>query len=208
MRDVATAGRTVLFVSHNMTAVRSLCTAAICMGSGRVIERGEPDSVMDAYQAVATEPVWQQQWDDFDQAPGNEDVRIRRVALVTTEETLSTASPFDVEYEFWLRREATVNISTHLRNAAGEIVFNVWSNVCPMKPGIVGGRMRVPGDFLNNGCYTLDFMVVRDSRAWYNLNPALSFEVHDYRKNKDWHGSVQGAIRPVFMQFPLVQLAE
>jgi lipopolysaccharide transport system ATP-binding protein len=49
MRDVSKSGRTVLFVSHNMSAVRSLCSAAIMLDRGRLLELGPPSVVTDAY---------------------------------------------------------------------------------------------------------------------------------------------------------------
>ena len=49
MRDVGRDGRTVLFVSHNMGAIRSLCDSAICLDGGRIVAQGSVDSVLNAY---------------------------------------------------------------------------------------------------------------------------------------------------------------
>lgn len=49
MNDVARAGRTVLFVSHNMAAVQKLCSRAIWMREGEVARCGEPGEVIGAY---------------------------------------------------------------------------------------------------------------------------------------------------------------
>lgn len=49
MNDVAQAGRTVLFVSHNMAAVRSLCTNSLLLGSGAIQYQGTPDKAIDQY---------------------------------------------------------------------------------------------------------------------------------------------------------------
>lgn len=46
MRDVSSHGRTVLFVSHNMTAVKALCTRCVCLAGGKVIADGDPDSAI------------------------------------------------------------------------------------------------------------------------------------------------------------------
>jgi lipopolysaccharide transport system ATP-binding protein len=54
MGDVASQGRTVLFVSHNMAAVKSLCTQGLVMKSGAVVCRGGIDEVIAAY--LATKP--------------------------------------------------------------------------------------------------------------------------------------------------------
>ena len=49
MEDVVHQGRTALFVSHNMAAVRSLCTQAVVLESGHVKEMGDVASCVDAY---------------------------------------------------------------------------------------------------------------------------------------------------------------
>jgi len=49
MRDVANGGRTVLFVSHNMGAVRRLCESAIQMEGGRLVSQGAAEEVIAGY---------------------------------------------------------------------------------------------------------------------------------------------------------------
>ncbi|MBQ2822322.1 MAG: ABC transporter ATP-binding protein [Thermoguttaceae bacterium] len=49
MKDVANTGRTVLFVSHNMAAVRQLCSRAILLKKGELIDDGTPDDVIGRY---------------------------------------------------------------------------------------------------------------------------------------------------------------
>jgi len=46
----AKSGRTILFVSHNMGAVRSLCSTAIWLDNGQVVKRGPADEVVRAYE--------------------------------------------------------------------------------------------------------------------------------------------------------------
>ena len=49
MGEVAAGGRTVLFVSHNLAAVRSLCTSGFLLKAGRLVSEGSIDSVLEAY---------------------------------------------------------------------------------------------------------------------------------------------------------------
>jgi homopolymeric O-antigen transport system ATP-binding protein len=53
MEDVAKEGRTVLFVSHNMAAVESLCHRTILLENGDVSRDGESNSVINAYLQVS-----------------------------------------------------------------------------------------------------------------------------------------------------------
>jgi lipopolysaccharide transport system ATP-binding protein len=50
MREVGRDGRTVLFVSHNMSAVESLCTRCVYLESGRLILEGEPYDITREYR--------------------------------------------------------------------------------------------------------------------------------------------------------------
>ena len=49
MGDVAKEGRTVLFVSHNMAAVRNLCDSAVLLSKGRIQFGGSPDETISEY---------------------------------------------------------------------------------------------------------------------------------------------------------------
>ncbi len=53
MREVSSVGRTVLFVSHNLGAVRSLCQKGVLLSAGKVVESGEISKVLGAYMASA-----------------------------------------------------------------------------------------------------------------------------------------------------------
>jgi lipopolysaccharide transport system ATP-binding protein len=53
MSDVAREGRTVLFVSHNMSTVQNLCTCCFLMEKGRLAASGTPIQVIGRYNQVA-----------------------------------------------------------------------------------------------------------------------------------------------------------
>ncbi len=55
MDDVAQSGRTVLFVSHNMSAIRSLCRTCCLIDEGRLVVKDAVEPVVDAYERRAYE---------------------------------------------------------------------------------------------------------------------------------------------------------
>jgi lipopolysaccharide transport system ATP-binding protein len=61
MGDVAKEGRTVLFVSHNMTAIQRLCTSAILLDKGKIVDQGDVGKVTQSYITEGNEPsaYWQ-----------------------------------------------------------------------------------------------------------------------------------------------------
>jgi lipopolysaccharide transport system ATP-binding protein len=52
MRDVGSSGRTILFVSHNLAAVTSLCARAILIDAGRLVRTGSPQDIVHEYLAA------------------------------------------------------------------------------------------------------------------------------------------------------------
>ena len=49
MQEIGTEGRTILFVSHNMSAVRSICKQALILDKGKIVAQGEIDATVDQY---------------------------------------------------------------------------------------------------------------------------------------------------------------
>jgi lipopolysaccharide transport system ATP-binding protein len=78
MRDITGEGRTVLFVSHNMGAINSLCSKAILLNKGKIQAMGETQEITGLYfagkDAVSGEFI-------IGQNSGNEKVIIERVTL-------------------------------------------------------------------------------------------------------------------------------
>lgn len=57
MHDVAGQGRTVLFVSHNLAAVKSLCTRAVLLQKGQIIDDDTPEKIVDKYLRNSLEEI-------------------------------------------------------------------------------------------------------------------------------------------------------
>jgi lipopolysaccharide transport system ATP-binding protein len=55
MKDVGKEGRTVIFVSHNMAAIRSLCSTGVVLDKGKVIYNGSVEECTAAYEANSSQ---------------------------------------------------------------------------------------------------------------------------------------------------------
>jgi len=75
MQDVARAGRTVLFVSHNMAAVRNLCRRCVLLADGQTALDGTAEQVIDAYLSVGTSASSVSEFDDACPRRGTGNVR-------------------------------------------------------------------------------------------------------------------------------------
>jgi ABC-type polysaccharide/polyol phosphate transport system ATPase subunit len=50
MKEICANARTLVLVSHGMGSIREMCTDAIWLHKGQIVQRGEPDEVIDAYE--------------------------------------------------------------------------------------------------------------------------------------------------------------
>src|SRR6188508_439786 len=75
MGEVARGGRTVLFVSHNMSAINRLCSRGVLLDAGRVVFDGPAVNATAAYLHGAGERGAGQEWSP-DQAPGSDSVKL------------------------------------------------------------------------------------------------------------------------------------
>ena len=81
MKDVSSEGRTVLFVSHNMEAVKNLCRQVVLMEKGEVLEIGDPKAIVNSYFKRNTNYFSQVSFEE-ENAPGNEKVSLLKANLI------------------------------------------------------------------------------------------------------------------------------
>jgi len=200
MQDVATAGRTILFVSHNLTAVTSLCSRAILLEQGRLIEDGHPEAVVKRFLTSGVNSDWEQLWTGSE-APGTDRVRLRRVALqpqgLEPGLPIDVSTPVDlvVDYQKQIDDGAT-NVSLFLQNLQGVVLFNTVSALCDGPRGSYRGVVRIPGNLLNNGMHRVRVMVTHDLSPQVDVDGALTFEVHEVQRKIAAQGVWLGAVRP------------
>ena len=209
MGDSARAGRTVVFVSHNMTAVLGLCGRAIWLHQGRVVQDGPPAAVVAAYLQSAAVNRSEQVWADEATAPGNEKVRLRRVAVRPSLDhplPITTSTPLQLEFEYVnLHHGALLNLSLHVYNQLGVMVFNalpvteaVWQGRS-MPRGLFRDICFIPANLLNDGVYRVELLVVQNgTEVIFRRDDVLVFDVHDTPEHRGgWFGDWAGAVRPL-----------
>ena len=210
MGEIGKEGRTVLFVSHNMIALQSLCRRAIHFEKGRMVRDGDAVSVVSGYLKTSYRAVTEQGWEEPATSPGNDSVRIRRACVRPAggeaPDGITIRTSLALEFEFWnLEPGACLNLSIHLVNEEGITVFNsapvgepLWHGR-PFPAGLYRSACHVPGDLLNDGTYRVLLLVVRDQGVvLYRHHDILVFHVADsIDRRGDWHGKWVGAVRPM-----------
>jgi len=209
MGDVSKEGRTVLFVSHNMAAVQSLCRQAIWLNDGRIVGQGESSQIISNYLQSSLSSLTEQIWKDMSTAPGNQNVRIHRAEIRpdkgSKSDPITIRSPFVIEFEYWnLKPSSYLNLSIVVYDEKGVAIFNtapinepVWHGR-PFPVGLFRSACHVPGDLLNDGIHRVELLVVKDQGIIvYKHDDILTFEIRDAVETRGaWHGKWIGAIRP------------
>jgi len=199
MKDVAGHGRTVLFVSHNMAAVRTLCDSAMLMESGKLRFQGPAESAIGNYLTHEDKGLFERRWDATD-APGDDLLRLRSVVVrgargqngyFPMEEDIF----LDIEYEV-LRPHPRICVSIHLYTE-GTCAFVGGNTSSSHDSGIFRATCRIPSNLLNNNLYDITvFLISNTTELRVIERDVVSISVEEFAPRGEYVGRVIGAIRP------------
>jgi homopolymeric O-antigen transport system ATP-binding protein len=209
MGQVAGAGRTVLLVSHNMTAVQALCERTIWLDEASIVADGPCGQIVTKYLKTFATRATEQVWDDRTKAPGTDKVRLRRAAVRPypnqASDVITVATPFVFEFDYWnLEPERYLNLSVILYNEQGVIVLNtapvneeMWHGR-PFPKGLFRSICHIPGNLLNDGSYRVSLLVVENQAIIISQHDdLLVFDVLDDPDTRGlWFGKWVGVVRP------------
>jgi lipopolysaccharide transport system ATP-binding protein len=211
MSEVSRDGRTVIFVSHNMSAVQTLCSRVLWLERGRVVQDGEPGRVISDYLKTTLTTMSQQTWSDPKTAPGNERVRMHRAAVVPANGALqdhfTVRTPLRVEFEYWnLVPGARLYLSVIVRTEEGVPIFSTSSfreadwHGKPSPAGLFHSSFDIPADLLNDGTHRVQLEIRKTERDLiFHMEDILVFDVLDaVEEGTVWFGKRIGAVRPAF----------
>ena len=204
---VAHTGRTVLFVSHNLTAVQSLCRRTIWLHEGRIAADGETREVLSQYlrASAGSGSSNYREWAPGT-GPNGGGIELRRAAVYPKSgppnDSIDVKTSFKIELRL-LANALTVptNLGLQLFDEQGLLVFNAGPNEepNPWAKGLHVLRCEIPGDLLNNGTYRLGLALYQGGEKILQSSEILTVEVLDSDVGRSgWFGKWPGIIRPQF----------
>ncbi|MDT7542579.1 MAG: lipopolysaccharide transport system ATP-binding protein [Acidobacteriota bacterium] len=216
MQEIRNAGRTILFVSHNMQSVTRLCKRAIYLSDGLVVDDGPAQQVAGTYLSARARVSAERTWDDPREAPGDDVARLRAVRVRTEDgavrAVIDIRKPVGIEMEFDIIEAGhVIGPNFHFFNEENIYLFvsgdqgsqnSEWQGRA--RPA---GRYRstvwIPGNYLAEGILTVNAALssVDPVAVHFNEPSVVAFQVVDSHEGDsargDYKGEVPGVVRPM-----------
>jgi lipopolysaccharide transport system ATP-binding protein len=196
MKEVSQQGRTVIFVSHNLVAVKSLCTKGIVMDQGKLVFSGSADEAVESYMnANASKVKPSTVFSSPDDAIGNEFIKIKSITVQP--EKLFITDAIQLDFSFWnFTDELKFNVSFDVIDVFGEVVFGSGNEFSSIN-NVGSASCLIPSNLMNDGIYSIHVYVhTAGMRKLYDFMDIVSFEVFDKERNHAYYGKINGAVRP------------
>ena len=204
MGDVSKGeGRTVLFVSHNMASVKTLCNNGIVLKNGNMLYQGDVDSCVSYYLNESSG----KSKNNVDLDIGNDIVKISNIKI----QNVVTDRPemLDENKEIVLTTQLFLNsaeperyhLTYHLINELGDALFS-FSNVgsINLHTGHNEVKCTFPTNFFQSGQYSLNLIFVVDKRRGiFSQKDVFTFTVQDGERELGvYMGREPGYVKPKF----------
>ena len=173
MQDVSKGeGRTVLFVSHNMTSIKALCKRGVILKNGMLVDDGPVDTVVTHYLRGDSKADNYKCWDNSEIS--KEGFELLEIGVRRKGGDYNDVMRMDHELELIVRYRLSRPIDSfwitmHMKNEQGNKIFS-FSGVgrCYDKHHDSGEYLQkctIPANFLNWGNYAIDFMAIKQENT-------------------------------------------
>lgn len=213
MEDITGQGRTILFVSHNMNSITSLCNKAIWLDKGRLMDAGDTPTIISRYLNEGLQVGGEVKYEEGNR-PGTAQVELMAARILSATgqiiDMINIRESFVVEMEFEVKEEVDYELVPVLKivNEEGYNIFdsieNDWSinQNARFKPGKYVSRVVMPGNFLTEGTLMIG-LAMSSWEPWivhFHEKEAIAVQIVD-DLDKDgarsiYTGNMRGFVRP------------
>ena len=202
MKDVSVNdGRTVLFVSHNMAAVKQMCTKGLVLRHGQTVFHGTEVEAVNYYQNSADISSQLEHQGDLDDAPGNANIRLLKFEVKPLQGdviAISSGIRFEVVF-FNNRNDINLDVTFELRNADEVPVFHHGTFVGEggqAQRGTYSVTGEVMPNLLNAGVYNFKLIFGENQRyVLFGMEDVVQFEILNEAMGSN-SNTMPGVIRP------------
>lgn len=210
MKELGAAARSVVFVSHDLTAISALCDRCILLEKGRIAYDGAPSEAIQLYYGGMGRPETAAAW-NFRAGDASAELVAVQVTTLDGVPTMEVdiGQPFRVGMRYRLLTDlngpAVPNF--HFFRPEGVCAFNAQAtDVKPLPRGEYLAEVTIPGHLLNEGAYAIGFALTTYLRGHHIVNfyekNAVVVNIRDSREDDShrygYAGEFLGVIRPRF----------
>jgi lipopolysaccharide transport system ATP-binding protein len=207
MKSVSTnEGRTVLFVSHNMVSVNTLCSTGLYLRNGEIALAGSIKEVITKYMSQENAIVTERNWKETN-LPGDDEAVLLAARLIdehfNTLDVVEISQKIGILYEYEVLRSGNARIpNVHVYNSKGECVFvsTEKENERLSIAGKVQALVWIPGNLLNDGTYIVGIALttITPLKVHFFEQNALVFDVVEdiNARGHQYNQAIPGVIRP------------
>ncbi len=215
MSDLASCGRTILFVSHQMSAIQSLCSHAVLMEGGRIRNEGPKTPIIAEYIASARSTLAARAWLELNVEEQSTGTCAKFTALRVGNEVVESAHQLfpDGPAEFDVRVRATeainplyLSIALHDRYDTRLVCPNTHRSRIPLRAtkGDNVFRLRIESLHLTPGTYRVELWLADDKVVLDSIPNAAQIAVSDYAPDStELTLGLDGIVTCHFSAFPL-----
>ena len=185
MDDVAhQSGRTILFVSHNMASIKQLCKKGVLLENGQLKYQGGIKDTVEEYLNNSVKPSGNVYYEDLEQAPGNERMRVKSFELLPlsgNELTVASGLHFRLRFKNYIP-DIMLDAVIELFNAENVLICTLFKQITKddSKIGYYALEFDIPAYTLNKGVYSFSVYFGLNNRSslyWGPFNH--TFELAD-----------------------------
>lgn len=194
MQSISQTGRTVVFVSHAMPTVIRLCTKAILLESGKLIQAGSTHDIVSRYLSQGFGSSAKRNWEDqpIEKRPGNDIARLNKAEVINAEHVIqdhfSVSELIGIRMEFSVLEESTPLLPLiAIFDENQNLIFNALDNsprwLEKPRKGTYTSTAWIPKNLMNEGTFTVQLMVntltTGKTIRHFSVPEALAFQITD-----------------------------
>jgi len=203
MKDVAGEGRTVLFVSHNIAAIKSLCTKGIVLTNGELSFIGNVDDAIANYQSSTTKLNDLIKNFEKEENARNEFIDLKTIEIKSDDNLLTISKPFNISISF-LSFVPNINLdcTVELKNEEETVVFHTGALISTendSKTGKYTVSFTMPSFYINAGGYYINLIFGKNQReALFTISNCFTFRLENDKPLGSNSNKLPGVLRPNF----------
>jgi len=194
MQDVSKShGRTVLFVSHNMGAVKQLCPNSILLDQGSIIKMGPTSEVIDYYLDSGSESERLLTWKEGE-SPRSQEIILHKIQVTDNDERLdsilSTGNPMQISIDYTLLANIkNLRISATIHNTDGVDIFSTsdylfQANNSIREKGEYISCCHIPANLMTIGSYVVSINIEIPMERALLMEHKVSFQISELSHNQ------------------------